>query len=157
MVRYNIENIWWGFWVFLGLKEGYMLVITQSKKKKSCHRFCTIFFGKYHHGTSRQDGWVFFKNLFNEGLSTFVGSRGLHAFYLPVKYKTQHKRPVILEFQLLSPGDIFLKCFLFRFRVTITFKGGVIQLHSCFVLVYILDISHTARFTSPFPHFALII
>ena len=29
--------------------------------------------------------------------------------------------------------------FLFRFRVTITFKGGVIQLHSCFVLVYTLD------------------
>ena len=43
-------------------------------------------------------------------LSTFLGSRGLHAFYLPVKYKTQHKRPVILEFQLLSPGDIETRC-----------------------------------------------
>ena len=42
--------------------------------------------------------------------STFLGSRGLHAFYLPVKYKTQHKRPVILEFQLLSPGDIETRC-----------------------------------------------
>ena len=43
-------------------------------------------------------------------LSTFGGSRGLHAFYLPVKYKTKHKRPVILEFQLLSPGDIETRC-----------------------------------------------
>ena len=43
-------------------------------------------------------------------LSIFGGSRGLHAFYLPVKYKTKHKRPVILKFQLLSPGDIKARC-----------------------------------------------
>ena len=41
---------------------------------------------------------------------------------------------------------------LFQVPSTLTFKGGLIRFHIGFIQGYILNISLTVTFTSPFPH-----